>query len=173
MIIPLGVIAVGLIAAVLVPWGYPTKWKLVTTPFDDLSPFLLIDVSAGVTAFAIFRASRRNVPPGALAIVAALIGIIAATFMTAWAVKVFAEGDLWTHTLVFTGPLCITPVLAFHALRATGWDRMLVLVGAFAVAALPYSCPLIPGMFNLFSGGLVYALAVVTLLVLFARGLSR
>jgi hypothetical protein len=49
---------------------------------------------------------------------------------------------------------------------------MLGLVGALAVAALPYSCPLVPGMFNLFSGGLVYAFAVATLLVLFGRGLA-
>ncbi|MEO8551781.1 MAG: hypothetical protein ABI678_17510 [Kofleriaceae bacterium] len=172
MVLPLGVIAVCLLASVLVPYGSPLAWMTVTTPLTDLSPFLLIHVSAALTAFGIVRASRRDVAPDAFAVVAVLLGIIAATVMTAWAVKVFADANAWTPVLAFVAPLCITPVLAFHALRVRGWDRMLGLVGAFAVAALPYSCPLVPGMFNLFSGGLVYLLAVVTLLVLFGRGLA-
>jgi len=172
MVLPLGVIAVCLIASVLVPYGFPMTWMAVTTPITEPSPFLLIHVSAGLTAFAIVRASRRDIAPGAFAIAAVLLGILAATVMTAWAVKVFTDANAWTPVLAFVAPLCITPVLVFHALRATGWDRMLGLVGAFAVAALPYSCPLVPGMFNLFSGGLVYVLAVVTLLVLFGRGLT-
>jgi hypothetical protein len=73
--------------------------------------------------------------------------------------------------IVFLAPIVISLVLTFHALRMRGWDRMSWLLGAFAIAALPFSCPLVPGIFNLFSGGIVYLIADLTLLALFVRGL--
>jgi hypothetical protein len=73
--------------------------------------------------------------------------------------------------LVFVAPIAIALVVTFQALWMRGWDRMLWLLGAFAIAALPYSCPLVPGMFNLFSGGIVYLMADLTVLALFIRGL--
>jgi len=172
MIVPLAVIAATLVAAVLVPYGYPVKWLTVTMPLEELSPFAAIQVSAGVVAGALALAARRDSAPGVVAIVFALIGMLASTIMTGIAVKVFADGGLWTHVMVFVAPMAVAPVLAFNALRMRGWDRMLLLVGAFAIAALPYGCPLIPGMFNLFSGGLVYLAAWGTVLVLFVRGMT-
>jgi hypothetical protein len=172
MIIPLAVIAATLFAAVLVPYGYPMKWMTVTIPLEELSPFALIQGSAGVVAGALAFAVRRGSAPGVVAIVFALIGTLAATIMTVIAVKVFADAGQWRDVMVFVAPVAITPVLAFNAFRMRGWDRMLVLIGAFAIAALPYSCPIIPGMFNLFSGGLVYLAGWVTVLVLFVRGIT-
>jgi len=171
MVVPLAVIALGLVASVLVPYGYPMKWMTVTMQLEDLSPFDVIYVGAGILAVSIGLASRRGSPPGWVAIVTALLAILGATFMTAYAVKVFADGGYWTEVLVFVAPIAITVVVTFQALRMRGWDRMLWLIGAFAIAALPYSCPLIPGMFNLFSGGIVYLIADVTLVALFIRGL--
>ncbi len=171
MVVPLAVLALGLFAAVLVPYGHPLSWLAVAPMLEDLSPFHAIHVGAGVLAVSIALANRRGTPPGVLATVIALATILAATIMTGIAVKVFSDGGYWTHVMVFAAPIAIAPVVVFHALRARGWNRMLLLLGAFAVAALPYGCPLVPGMFNLFSGGLVYLLAVVTVLVLFLRGL--
>jgi len=171
MVLPLAVIAIGIIASVLVPYGYPMKWLTVTTPLDELGPFHAIHAGAAIVAVSIVVANRRGRPPGIVATIAALLAILVATFMTAWAVKVFSEGNYWTHTLVFTTPVAVALVIAFNALRMPGWDRMLWLLGALSIAALPFSCPLIPGMFNVFSGGLVYFVADLTLLALFVRGL--
>lgn len=173
MVIPLAVIALGMFAAVLVPYGYPVQWMTVTTPIADLSPFVAIHAGAGILAIAIVLASRRGAPPGNAVTALALLAILAATVMTVIAVKVFSDANAWTAVLVFVAPVAIALVISFHALRMRGWDRMLFLLGAFAIAALPYSCPLVPGMFNLFSGGLVYAAAVLTVLVLFVRGLRQ
>ncbi|CAN5917789.1 hypothetical protein BH11MYX3_BH11MYX3_28220 [soil metagenome] len=173
MVIPLAVIALGLFASVGVPYGHPLKWLAVATPLGDLSPFHVIYVGAGLVAGAIVLAARHDSPPGRIATVIALLAIVAPTIMTAIAVKVLSDGGYWTHVLVFAAPIAISLVLAFNALRARGWDRMLLLLGAFSIAALPYSCPLVPGIFNLFSGGLVYLAADLTVLVLFIRGLRR
>ena len=169
LVVPLAVIALGLFASVLVPYGYPLKWMTVVRPFEDVSPFLLIHASAGGLALTIALAARRGSSPGPLATVIALIGVLAATIMTCIALKAFLDGGYWKHVLVFAVPVAVAPVLAFHALRLRGWDRILIAIGAFAVAALPYSCPLIPGMFNLFSAGLVYLAADLTLLVVVVR----
>ena len=171
MVVPLAVISLGMFAAVLVPYGYPLSWAAITTPIEDLSPFLLIYAGAGIVAVSIVLAARRGSPPGHVATAIALLAILAATIMTGIAVKVFADGGYWTPVLAFVAPIAVTLPIAFHALRMRGWDRMLWLLGAFAIAALPYSCPLVPGMFNLFSGGLVYLVADVTVLALFVRGL--
>jgi hypothetical protein len=170
--IPLGVIALGLIANVLVPYGWPLKWMMVTTSFDDgLSPLLAIYGCAGILAVLIVRATARGTAPKALATVVALIGITAATVMTMITVYFFSEGNYWTQVLTFVAPVAIAPVITFHALRVREWQRMHRLLGAFGIAALPYACPLVPGMFNLFSGGLVYVAADLTLLALFVRGM--
>jgi hypothetical protein len=171
MVVPLAVLALCLVASVLVPYGYPMKWVVVTMPIEDLSPFDVIYVGAGILAVAIVLAARRGSPPGLIATVTAVLAILGATFMTAWAVKVFSDADYWTHVLAFAAPIAVTVVVTFQALRMRGWDRMLWLLGAFAIAALPYSCPLVPGMFNLFSGGIVYVMADLTVLALFVRGL--
>jgi hypothetical protein len=171
MVVPLAVLAFGLVASILVPYGYPMKWMVVTLPLEDLSPFDVIYVGAGILAVSIALASRRGAPPGVIATVTALLAILGASIMTGIAVKVFSDDGYWTHVLVFVAPIAVSLVVTFQALGMRGWDRMLWLLGAFAIAALPYSCPLIPGMFNLFSGGIVYVMADLTLLALFIRGL--
>ena len=171
MVVPLAVIALGLVTSVLVPYGYPMKWMLVTPPFEDLSPFDAIYVGAGILAVAILLASRRGSPPGSIATVTAVIAILGSTIMTGIVVVAFSDDGYWAQVLVFVAPIAVTVVVTFQALRMRGWDRMLWLLGAFAIAALPYSCPLVPGMFNLFSGGIVYVMADLTVLALFIRGL--
>ncbi len=170
-IVPLAVMAVGLVAAVLVPYGSPLNWMMVTTP-EPSSPFNVIYLGAGVLGVSIVLGVRRDAAPGVVAMVFAVIAILGATILTGIAVTLFAEGGYWTPALVFAAPVAVAITLAFNALRMRGWDRTLWMLGAFAVAALPFSCPLIPGMFNLFSGGVVYLVADVTLLALFLRGAS-
>lgn len=173
MVVPLAVIAIGVFAAVLVPYGWPIRWMTVVTPLEDPSPLLLVHVAAGILAVALALAVRRDVAPGVLVIAVALLSTLGMDAMTAIAVKAAADGDAWAFVLGFTAPVAVSLVIAFHALRAPPWDRALLLVGAFAIAALPYGCPLVPGMYNLFSGGIVFLLAEATLLVLVVRGLTR
>ncbi|MFN0245536.1 MAG: hypothetical protein ACKV2T_01425 [Kofleriaceae bacterium] len=171
MVIPLAVIAFGMFAAVLVPYGYPLQWMTVTMPLEDLSPFLTVHVVSAILAVMIALAARKDVAPGLGPALVALAGILAMTVMTVIAVKTFSDGGHWTAVLVFVAPVALAVVLSFNALRVRGWERMLILLGAFAVAGLPYSCPLVPGMYNLFSSGLVYLAAQVTVLALFVRGM--
>jgi hypothetical protein len=171
MVIPLAVIALGMFAAVLVPVGYPLQWVPVTMPIQDLSPFLAVHVVSGILAAMIALAARKDAEPGLGPALVAILGILAMTVMTVIAVKFFSDGGHWTAVLVFVAPVALALVLAFNALRVRGWERMLVLLGAFAIAGLPYSCPLVPGMYNLFSSGLVYLAAQVTVLALFVRGM--
>ena len=171
MVIPLAVIALGMVAAVLVPYGTPLAWLPVTLPLHTLSPFLVIHVVAAVLAVTIARAARGDAPPGHVATIVALIGIVALTVLTVIAVKAFSDVGAWTPVLAFVAPVALAPVIAVHALRASGWERMLLLLGALAVAALPYACPLVPGVFGVLSSGLVHAVANVTLLVLFVLGM--
>lgn len=170
MVIPLAVIALGLFASVLVPYGYPLQWMMVTLPIEDLSPFLAMHVVAAILAMSIALAARRDREPGLLPVIVAVVGILAMTAMTAIAVKAFNDAGSWTPVLVFVAPVALSLVIAFNGLRMRGWERMLFLLGALAIAGLPYSCPLVPGMFDLFSSGLVYLVADVTVLALFVRG---
>src|SRR5262249_36191683 len=146
MVVPLAVIALGLIAQVFVPYTSPLKWMPVVTQLDELSPFHVIHVGAGTVAVAIVLAHRRGTAPGVVAVVAALLAILAGTIMTAITVKVAADASYWTFVFAFTAPIVFALVLAFNALRLRGWDRMLLLLGAFAIAVAPYGCPLVPGM---------------------------
>jgi hypothetical protein len=171
MVVPLAVIALGMFAAVLVPYGYPLTWMTVTMPLADPSPFLAVHAVAGFLAVAISLAARRDAAPGLVAAIVAILGILAMTVMTAIAVKQFNAGGDWTPVLVFVAPIALSLVVAFNAMRMRGWDRMLLLLGALAIAGLPYSCPLVPGMFNLFSSGMVYLVADVTVLALFGLGM--
>ncbi len=171
MVIPLAVIALGMFAAVLVPYGYPMQWATVTMPVADPSPFLAVHVVAGVLAVSIGLGARRDRAPGWGAVIVAIAGILAMTVMTAIAVNTFSDGGYWTPVLVFVAPIALALAMIFNALRAQAWERMLMLLGALAIAGLPYSCPLVPGMFDVFSSGMVYFVAMVTVLALFVRGM--
>jgi hypothetical protein len=59
------------------------------------------------------------------------------------------------------------------ALRTRGWRGWLWALGGYGIAALPYACPLWPGIFNEFSGGVTFLAADVTLLILVVIGLRR
>jgi hypothetical protein len=60
--------------------------------------------------------------------------------------------------------LSLAATLTWIAKRRAGWDRWLLLLAAYAVLALPYACPILPGMFNRWSGGLGFLTAELVLL---------
>ncbi|CAN5822944.1 hypothetical protein BH11MYX2_BH11MYX2_26320 [soil metagenome] len=170
MIAPLAIIALGFFVSVLVQVG--TRWALVVSPVMEPDVFNIIQLGAGVLALLLWRAARDG-EPGLAAVALALVLIVGGLVLTAVATYFFSTSGHWTGALVFATPLALAPVLAFHGLRLRGWDRMLLLMGALALALLSYACPLVPGWFNAYSGGVVYAAAIIGIAVLFARGFRR
>lgn len=166
MIIPLAVIALGLFVAVGVKAG--THWLPMIIPVLEADEFNALQVLAGLLAFLLWR--DRKSEPGIATVIVALVLIVGGIVLTAVTTYFFSTASLWTGALVFATPLALAPVLAFHGLRIRGWDRMLLLMGALALAILPYACPLVPGMFNSYSGGMLFAAADVGIIVLFVRG---
>ena len=90
MVIPLAVMALGMFAAVLVPYGYPLAWVTVTVPVSEPSLFLLVHVVAGILAAWIAFAARRDAAPGLAPALVALLGILGMTALSALAVKTFS-----------------------------------------------------------------------------------
>ena len=173
-VIPLAVIASGFLVAPLVPVGYPAKLWLSVSPYEDgLSPYAMLYAGAAALAVLIALAARGNATPRNATTVIALLTIVATTAPTAVLVDLEARDGDWLRCALFALPIAATIVLVIGALRRRGWPRLLGLLGAVAVAALPYGCPIVPGIFNLFSGGLVFVLADLTVLALFVLGERR
>ncbi|HEY4179528.1 MAG TPA: hypothetical protein VGM90_21960 [Kofleriaceae bacterium] len=166
MIVPLAIIALGLFVSFFVQVG--THWVPVILPVLEIDVLNVIQIGAGVLAVLLWRS--RDGEPGMAAVATALVLIVGGLVLTGLATYAFSSVGQWTGAMVFATPLALAPVLAFHALRIRGWDRMLLLTGALALALLSYSCPLVPGILNEYSGGVVYAAAIVGILVLFVRG---
>ncbi|HEY4057834.1 MAG TPA: hypothetical protein VGM39_14570 [Kofleriaceae bacterium] len=166
MIVPLAIIALGFFVSVLVETG--PHWHLVVFPVLEPDIVNAVQIGSGILAVLLWRA--RDTEPGIAAVATALVMIIGGLVMTGIATYAFSTTNNWTAALVFATPLALAPVLAFHALRLRGWDRMLLMMGAFALALASYSCPLVPGLLDVYSGGVVYAAAIVGILVLFVRG---
>jgi hypothetical protein len=170
---PLAVIASGILAAPLVVVGYPAHVVMIVRPFEDgFSPFFAIYLAAAVLAVMSWRAARRTEPaPRHTAV--AVVATIAVLATMAIPVGFYLESGYLGQAVLFALPIVASVWCLVRGLRQGGWTRVLWLLGAFAAAGLPYGCPLIPGMFNLFSGGLVFELADLTVLALAAFGVMR
>jgi hypothetical protein len=170
---PLAVIASGILVSPLVVLGYPEHMRMIVRPYEDgLSPFFAIYLAAAVLAVLSWRAARRP-EPARSHITIAVVSTIAVLATMAIPVGFYIDGGYLGDALLFALPLAVSVWFLVRGLRHRGWTRMLWLLGAFAAAALPYGCPLIPGMFNLFSGGLVFELADLTVLALAVLGIVR
>jgi hypothetical protein len=124
-----------------------------------------------LAAITLVNARRRN-EPGRAARVVAVIGTLAVLHLPV-VMLIVLEGELWPLTLTSALVIAAAIFALVQAFRRPGWTGWLWALGAYAIAALPYACPLYPGIFNVFSGGLTFAIADVTLLALIALGLRR
>ncbi len=170
---PLLVIVLGFLTPPIIPtwmWSYGRRLAF-TSPYQDGASWMwsIQVVAAMLTAITVVHARRRS-EPGWASRIAAAIGTLAVLHMPV-VMLVVVGGDAsmlaLTSAVVVIGAGCAL-VLAF---RARGWHGWLYALGAYAIAALPYACPLWPGVFNEFSGGVIFVAADVTLLVLVVLGL--
>ncbi|HEU0032993.1 MAG TPA: hypothetical protein VFQ53_20315 [Kofleriaceae bacterium] len=169
--IPLGVIALGL----FVPPIVRSRGRFVDSPFlDGVSMMWWIHgAAAGLALLTAAWAIRRR-PPRPWSFVVAL-ALIAAAAYPQIAFARFAISDHWTPGILgIAGVFAGTVGFVALAWQRRDWQRQLALVGAYAFVALPYGCPVLMGMFNVWGGGVTFLVAEATLLALVLRGtLSR
>jgi hypothetical protein len=170
-LVPLAVIALGFITPPVIPhWLWPYHVHFISPYEDGASWMWSIQIVALVlAAITLVHGRRRSVPGLASRIVAAL-GTLAVLHLPV-VMLYMLHGEVWPITV--TSALVIVAALAaiVQAFRARGWRGWLWMLVAYAIAALPYACPLWPGIFNVFSGGLTFLAGDVTLLVLALREL--
>jgi hypothetical protein len=171
-VIPLAMIAVGFfVAPVMV--HLPPRVIPISPLEDGLTPFTAIYAGAAVLAAMIAITARRGATPGRAMTATALVAIITASVGAVIAVYLAVDGAYWGYALGFGAPVFVAAMVVGTALRRHDWDRVLRLVGAFALAALPFGCPRVPGMFNVFSGGLVFLAADAAVVALCGLGIWR
>jgi hypothetical protein len=139
---------------------------------DGLGPLWAIHITAFVLALIGLVCAKAHREPGRGATIVAAVGTIAVLHVPAAMMQVVG-GDAWRITAVSAGVIAAAIAGIVLALRRRGWRGWLWALGAYGVAALPYACPLWPGIFNEFSGGVTFLAADVTLLILAAIGLRR
>ena len=110
--------------------------------------------------------ARRDARRTALLAIAGM-AVVAYLWLFAIHALGFGEGVRGLVLALAVSLVAPTALLAL-AFRRSGWDRWVRVLGAYALVVAMFGCPLIPGAFNLFSGGLTFLLADATLLVLVA-----
>jgi hypothetical protein len=171
--VPLAVIASGILVAPLVVAGYPAHITMLVRPLEDgFSPFFAIYLAAAVLAFASWRATRSAEPVRGHAAIAGGAAVLVVAGM-GFSVAFFFDGGYWGQGALFALPIAGSVWLLIGGLRRRGWTRALWLLGAFASASLPFGCPLIPGLYNLYSAGILFEIADLTVLALVVLGIVR
>jgi hypothetical protein len=168
---PLLVIAAGFVTPPILRTPYAAEIALWEDWTTELWP---VHVTALVLAVIGAAAAWRRTTPGPIALGVALVGVAWCTAMLVWAIATMKLMEGY-RLLSLTAIACVLGALALGglALRRRGWARWTCVLGAYAIAVALYGCPLIPGMFNLFSGGLTFVLADATLIVLAGAAVAR
>ncbi len=83
------------------------------------------------------------------------------------------QSDMARVTIGCAAVVLVALGLTIVAWRRSGWNRWRWLLGAYAVMVSLFGCPLIPGFFNLFSGGFVFLAAEILLVVLVVSARPR
>jgi hypothetical protein len=170
-IIPLLVIALGLVTPPVLL--HHRAHVVPISPLEDgFGPLWAIHLTAFVLAIIGLVCAKARREPGRGATVVAAVGTLAVLHVPAAMMQVVGAGE-WRLMAVSAVVIAAAIAGIVLALRTRGWRGWLWTVGGFGVAALPYACPLWPGIFNEFSGGLTFLAADVTLLILVALGLLR
>jgi hypothetical protein len=172
-VIPLAMIAVGFFVAPVMLHLPPRVIPISALEDGWLSPFTAIYAGAAVLAVMIALTARRGSMPSVALTATALVAIVTASVGAVIAVGVSIDAGYWDYAVGFGAPILVGAMVAGAAMRRREWDRVLRLVGAFALVALPFGCPRVPGMFNVFSGGLVFVAADLTVVALCGLGIWR
>lgn len=172
-LIPLLVIALGFFLPPIVR----ELREAAVSPYEDGGWGALLIPPIHLTAFVLavlsLVAGYRREAPGVASVVVAILAIVASgALLGVEVVAVGFDDGAAIFTLGAIGISVLTAAVVVVALRRTAWQRWVGLLAAYALAASYYGCPLYLGMFNLFSGGVVFILADVTLLVLTLRTLG-
>jgi len=170
-IIPLLIIALGL-ATPPVVLHHRAHVVPISPLQDGFGPLWAIHLTALVLALVALVCAKGRSEPGRAAIILAAVGTLAVLHVPVVMIRVVGGAD-WRLTAVSAAVIANAVAALVFAWRTRGWRGWLWALGAYGIAALPYACPLWPGLFNEFSGGLTFLLADVTLLILVVIGLRR
>jgi len=172
-VVPLGIIALGFITPPVIPhwlWPYGARVHFIS-PYDDGPSWMWsLQIVALVLAVITLVNAQRRSEPGLGARIVATVGTLAVLHLPV-AMLWLARSEAPVLALVSAFVIVAAVAALVQAWRARGWRGWLWALAAYAIAALPYACPLWPGIFNAFSGGLTFVAGDVTLLVLALRGL--
>jgi hypothetical protein len=170
-IIPLLVIALGLVTPPVLL--HDRAHVVPISPLEDgFGPLWAIPLTALVLALIALVCAKGRAEPSRAGPIVAALGTLAALHLPVAMIR--AAGAEYLRLTAISAAVLIAALAGLVlALRTRGWRGWLWALGAFGVAALPYACPLWPGMFNEFSGGLTFLAADATLLILVALGLYR
>lgn len=172
-IVTLGMIALGFVTPPIIPhwlWPYSTHVHVISPYEDGASSMWSIQIVAVVLAALTLVHGRRRSAPGLASRIIATLCTLAVLHLPV-VMLVVLHGEAWTITL--TSVIVVVAALGalVQAWHTRGWLGWLWALAAYAIAALPYACPLWPGIFNVFSGGVTFLTADVTLLALAVLGL--
>lgn len=172
-IVTLGMIALGFITPPVIPhwlWPYAAHVQFVS-PFEDgASPMWSIQIGALVLGVITFVHGRQRSAPVSASRIIATVGTLIVLHLPV-TMLYLARSEAPVLALVSAVVIAGAIGALVKTWRTPGWRGWLWALAAYAIAALPYACPLWPGMFNEFSGGLTFVAADVTLLALALLGL--
>ncbi|MBV8758144.1 MAG: hypothetical protein JO257_12735 [Deltaproteobacteria bacterium] len=174
-LVPLLVIVLGFITPPILPhalYHYPARVIPISPWSDGASWMWSIQVVALALALITLADAQRRSVPGIAARVVAVVGILAVLHLPAVMLYV-VRGELLSLSAASALVIVATAALVVTSFRRDGWAGWLAMLAAYAVAALPYACPLFAGIFNEFCGGITFDAADVTLLALCALALRR
>jgi hypothetical protein len=173
-VVPLLVVALGFITPPIIPaWMWPPARNFeLPSPFAD-GPSLMWSFQIGAVLLAVITLARVRgaSAPGALdraAAALATLGVIWLPVVT----LVELTTEVWSFAIASTAFVVVPVAALVQSFRVRGWRGWIYALGAWAIAAIPYACPFWMGMFNVLSGGVTFAAAELTLLVLVAFGLG-
>lgn len=170
-IIPLLIIALGLVTPPVL-LHHRARVVPISPLQDGFSALWAIPITALLLALIGLVCAKGRSEPGRGAIVVAAIGVLAVLHVPVVMLRVVG-GEAWRLSAVSAAVIVAALVMIALAVRARGWRGWLWALAAYGIAALPYACPLWPGMFNEFSGGLTFVIADLALLALVVLGLYR
>ncbi len=174
-LVPLAVIVLGFVTPPILPHAlYRMPAQVIPiSPWADGASWLwsIQLVALALAAITLVHTQRRS-EPGLGARVLALAGVLAVLHLPAVMLYVL-RGELLALSVASALVIAAALALVVVGFRRAGWTGWLAMLAAYAVAALPYACPLFPGIFNEFCGGLTFGVADLTLLALTLRVLRR
>jgi hypothetical protein len=173
-VIPLATIAIGFFVKPIVRASNGAE---MTAPFEEPGMLALgYHPTALLLALVTVSYLARRRAPGLIAELVAYTGMLwCAASQVAIVATVFGEPAAGDYPFAIGAIATLAGSIAFVVLarQRRDWDRWLCLLGGYAFISLPYGCPRIMGMFNEWSGGLMFVVAELALLTIVATAVPR